>query len=306
MSKDAINTRFKENYENRYRFSLTRRTPVILRLDMKAGHTYCRGLNKPFDEGYMEDMKKTAIYLCEQIQGAVCAYTQSDEISILLIDYEKLNSEAWFDYNLQKITSISASLATSKFNQLRYIRNVSTYTLIGNINRNAITVDEVVKTKLANFDSRAFNIPKEEVNNYFIARQQDAIKNSISMVAQSLYSSKELYKKNGNEMQEMIFQKGQNWNDLHYEKKRGTFIIKNIYWDDELVNVKYIPTKEKIRLSTNSGIYKNEDSFYNSVLDKKEVKVTKIRTKWEAVVTPTFSQDNYWYINYLCKNLNIS
>ena len=90
--------RMKENYENRSKIFLTRRTPVIIRLDGKAFHTYTRGLDKPFDSGLINDMQDTAIYLCQNIQGAKCAYVQSDEISILVTDFDDINTQAWFDY----------------------------------------------------------------------------------------------------------------------------------------------------------------------------------------------------------------
>lgn len=222
MSKNcSIMQRMKENYETRSRTFLTRRTPVIIRIDGKAFHTYTRGLNKPFDEGLISDMEATTQYLCENIQGAKLGYCQSDEISILLTDYDDVRTQAWFDYQVQKITSISASLATAKFNQLRYNRFV-------NIRRGNETGVEHIESveRLALFDSRTFNVPKEEVANYFLARQKDAVKNSIAMLAQSLYSHKELEGKNGNEMQEMSWQKGINWNDLDYRKKRGCTILK--------------------------------------------------------------------------------
>ena len=206
MSKNCpIMQRMKSNYEDRYRFQLTRRTPVIIRIDGKAFHTYTKGLNKPFDENLIEDMQKTTEFLCKNIQGAKLGYTQSDEISILLVDYDTLTTDGWFDYNVQKIVSVSASITTAIFNRLRVLRG---------------------KDNLAYFDSRVFNIPVDEVSNYFLARQKDAVRNSISMLAQSLYSHKQLENKNMSDMQEMCFQKGYNWNNLEYYKKRGSTIIK--------------------------------------------------------------------------------
>lgn len=233
MSKNcAIMQRMKSNYENRYKLFLTRRTPVIIRLDGKAFHTYTRELNKPFDNGLIEDMQQTAIFLCGNIQGAKLAYSQSDEISILITDYDNINTDMWFDGNIQKITSISASLATAKFNQLRILRELNQNS--GFKDRKQLLYSrDIGNFKLAMFDSRCFNIPKEEVANYFLARQNDAVKNSISMLAQSLYSHKELQHKNGNQMQEMCFQKGYNWNDLEYYKKRGTTVFKKDKWTIE-------------------------------------------------------------------------
>jgi tRNA(His) guanylyltransferase len=126
MSKNCpIMQRMKENYEVRSRTYLTRRTPVILRIDGKAFHTYTRGLEKPFDSGLVYDMMDTTVYLCSKIQGAKCGYAQSDEISILLTDYDNLQTSAWFDYEVQKMCSIAASHAATKFNQLRYIREIA-------------------------------------------------------------------------------------------------------------------------------------------------------------------------------------
>lgn len=200
--KDSINTRMKENYENRSKTFLTRRTPVIIRIDGKAFHTYTKGLKKPFDNKLIDDMIETTIFLFENVQGCKLGYTQSDEISLLITDYDTLQTDAWFDYSVQKICSISASLATAKFNSLR-------------------------PNKLAFFDARCFNIPKEEVANYFIARQQDAIRNSIQALGQSLFSHKEIENKNISEIQEMCFQKGCNWNNFSTPEKQGSIIIKN-------------------------------------------------------------------------------
>lgn len=223
MSKNCtIMQRMKENYESRSKTFLTRRTPVIIRLDGKAFHTYTKGLDKPFDEGLIEDMEATTKFLCENIQGVKLGYCQSDEISLVLNDYENLNTQAWFDYNVQKMTSISASLATAKFNQLRLQRATQEEM------EKSRTYLQNIEITLAFFDSRVFNIPKEEVSNYFLARQKDAVKNSIAMLAQSLYSPTELHKKNQSDMQEMSFRKGFNWNDLDYRKKRGCTVIREI------------------------------------------------------------------------------
>ena len=195
----------KQNYENRYRFYLTRRTPVIIRLDGKAFHALTEKCKKPFDGFFIRTMLDTARYVCNKIQGAKCAYIQSDEISILLTDFDKLNTQAWFDYNLQKIVSISAAYASTEFSRIYFGKN-----------SNLIAV----------FDSRAFNVPKEEVCNYFIWRQQDWIRNSIQMLAQAHYSHKELHKKNTKDMHEMLYAKNVNWANLPNVCKNGAFIYK--------------------------------------------------------------------------------
>jgi tRNA(His) 5'-end guanylyltransferase len=204
MDKDSIGNRMKGNYENRYRHHLTRRTPVIMRLDGRAFHTLTRGLQKPFSEAFSNTMNATASYLCSEIQGAKCAYIQSDEISILITDFDQLTTDAWFDYNVQKMTSISAGLASAYF-----------------------TDHWREDGKIAVFDSRVFNIPKEEVCNYFIWRQLDWIRNSVQMLAQAHYSPKELHKKNQPAMHDMLHEKGLNWADLLPRWKNGTVIYKS-------------------------------------------------------------------------------
>lgn len=272
--------RMKENYEMRTRQYLTRRLPTIIRLDGKAFHTYTKGLNKPFDEGLIEDMQETTKFLCENIQGCRIGYTQSDEITLVLIDYDKIETSAWFDYNVQKMTSISAAIATAKFNELRTRRLYD---------ESQGTVTPYSNNKLAFFDSRVFQIPeKEEVVNCLIWRQRDAEKNSVAMLAQSLFSHQELHKKNGSDMQEMCFQKGYNWNDLHFSKKRGSFIIKNTYVDGHLLGER----NKKGNLLVEYFSYTNKYAIFNEeASDWIDLPTQTIRTRWEVVETPIFSKD---------------
>ena len=217
MSKDALSVRQKEFYEKRTRTLLPRRTYTIIRLDGRAFHTYVRGLNKPFDEDLIEAMDSTAIYLCKNIQGAKLAYVQSDEITIVMTDFDTLQTDAWFDGEVQKIVSVSASMATREFNRVRIIQQLA----------NGIDIKYILNGKLAEFDSRVFTIPfKEEVLNNIIWRQRDCVRNSISSVAQSLFSHTQLTGKNQSDMQEMCFEKGVNWNDFPEKQKRGRVIVK--------------------------------------------------------------------------------
>jgi tRNA(His) guanylyltransferase len=229
--KDSLGDRMKSYYESRFRFMLQRRTNFIIRIDGKAFHTYTRGLEKPFDGGLMRDMAETTRFLCENIQGAKFGYTQSDEISILVTDYDDLSTSAWFDNNLQKMCSISASLTTAKFNQLRVqraYRNIETDPMEHGLTAYDMCISEALNTKLAMFDSRIFAITEpEEVVNYFIWRQQDATRNSVSMAAQSMFSHKQLQGESGSSMQEMMHEeKGVNWNDYPTICKRGTSVWK--------------------------------------------------------------------------------
>jgi len=218
--KTSLGNRMKESYEGRTRFKLTRRTPTIIRVDGKCFSQYTKGLERPFDQGLMTDMDEVAKYLCKNIQGCKFAYIQSDEISLLLTDWDTLTTDAWFDYNVQKMCSVSASMATSKFNEQR-IKRVYLET-----SDKQLELEGFKFPKLAEFDSRVFQVPYSEINNYFLWRQQDATRNSIASVAQSMYSHKELFQKNTDQMQEMIFQKGTNWNNYIPYFKRGRVVKK--------------------------------------------------------------------------------
>lgn len=276
--KDQLGDRMKDFYEDRTRYKLTRRTNTIIRVDGKAFHQYTKGLQRPFDQGLIEDMNKTTEYLCQNIQGAKFGYVQSDEISLLLTDYDDITTHAWFDGNLQKMASIAASLTTAKFNQLRMARACVNGYSDGSLNH-----EDIGEFKLAMFDARVFQIPyQEEVINYFHWRQQDATRNSISSVAQSLYSHKELNGKKTDEMQEMIFQKGINWNDYSPREKRGALIRKV---EKKFMRKKSIPEfTEKTEVIPESNIY--------------------TRNVWEAdPETPIFSQDRD-YLKSLFPNGN--
>lgn len=232
---DALGDRMKNNYENRYRFYLTRRTPVIIRVDGNAFHTFTRGLDKPFDADFMKIMQYTCKDLCEFIQGCVGGYVQSDEISLLLVDYNTITTDAWFDYNLQKVTSLAAARATMTFNRL-VGELVADFASSGYVNSQFEGCEDkeaecwrkyniwFPKQNCAIFDARAFNIPKEEVTNYFIWRQKDATRNSIQSAGQAQFSHKELDRKSQSDIQEMLFQKGINWNDYSIPEKRGSFV----------------------------------------------------------------------------------
>ena len=227
--KDELGTRMKEFYEGVPKTRLVRRMPVAIRLDGKAFHTFTRGFQKPFDEVLGRAMRKTMKYLCENIQGCVLGYTQSDEITLILVDYQNLNSCAWFDYEVQKMCSIAASMATMAFNKF-FTKNVNyfemTHEYDDTINEYCTTLVNAAE-KGAMFDARCFNIPKEEVCNLIYWRQLDATRNSIQMVGQANFSHKELQNKSCNMIQEMLFaEKGINWNDYPTYLKRGSCCIK--------------------------------------------------------------------------------
>jgi tRNA(His) 5'-end guanylyltransferase len=222
----------KEFYEQVPKIRLVRRMPVMIRIDGKAFHTFTNGFKKPFDDVLIESMQETMKYLCENIQGCVFGYTQSDEITLIIIEYKKLTSSAWFDYEVQKMVSVSASMATMFFNKILCQKYDDFF--FESTGRESIEEYEYFKKyeeaskKGAIFDSRCFNVPKEEVTNFIYWRQLDAIRNSIQMLGQANFSHKELQNKTCNMIQDMLFtEKGINWNDLPVVKKRGSACIKD-------------------------------------------------------------------------------
>lgn len=209
--KTSLGDRMK-GYENITRNHLISRMPVILRLDGRAFHTFTKGFVKPYDTTFAKTMELTMKYLCENIQGCVFGYTQSDEITLVLVDYQGLNTSSWFDNNIQKMVSVAASMATLEFNR-KFSELTLDYSKMG-----------------ATFDCRAFNVPKEEVTNCVLFRQNDAIRNSIQALGQAHFSHKELHGKNTEDIITMVKEKtGILWNKLPIEQQRGMCCIK----DDE-------------------------------------------------------------------------
>lgn len=269
---DALGTRMKEYYENIPKTRLTRRTPVAIRLDGKAFHTFTKGFQKPFDEILISTMQRTMKALCENIQGCVFGYTQSDEITLILVDYKNLDTAAWFDYEVQKVCSISASMATMAFNR-NFEQNVFEFdqllpSEIGMDERDFRNIMQSYETSIykgAMFDARCFNIPKEEVANLLYWRQLDATRNSIQMVGQANFSHKELNGVSCKQIQnKLLTEKDINWNNYPAYLKRGSCCYKDTSIS-RAINGKYEyeVTTEKWVLDLNPPIFKDDWEYIN-------------------------------------------
>lgn len=240
--RDSLGDRMKGFYEERAKTKLVRRMPVIIRLDGRAFHTFTKGFAKPFDKRMLETMQETTLELCKNIQGCVFGYTQSDEITLILVDYNGIDVSAWYDYEVQKMCSVAASMATLYFNRIfrhKIYEFVNEHVKVINDPKTygeelSKSVEDLLKSYNASiemgamFDARCFNVPINDVCNCVLWRQKDATRNSINSLGQAWFKHKELEGKNTNQVQDMLFEKyGINWNNLSTVEKRGTAIIKD-------------------------------------------------------------------------------
>jgi tRNA(His) guanylyltransferase len=247
--RTALGDRMK-GYEAATRILLPRRTYTIARVDGRAFHSYLRGAERPFDFAFMEIMDHVAAALCAEMMGAVFAYGHSDEISVLLADFGSVHSEAWFGGTVQKMASLAASAATAEFN----------YRAVEATAGRGLKVPH----ERAMFDARVFTIPDPvEVANYFVWRQRDCVRNSVSMAAQAHFPHRQLHGLNGSQMQELLWQeKGVNWNDYPDGAKRGR---------------------------TCERVTSEEDVTYTDKRSGEEKTVPAVRSRWTASAAPHFT-----------------
>ena len=242
VNNDSLGERIKSNYENRSKTGLIKRMPAIIRLDGCHFHTFTNGFMKPFDNRLIKAMQDTTLSLCKNIQGCVLGYTQSDEITLVLNDYYDINVMPWYDYEVQKMCSVSASIATVCFNSA-FRNNVNEF-----VNKDykmltdkALYGEETTKSMNellskynraisvgATFDARCFNVPENDLVNAILWRVKDATRNSINSYGQAHFTHRELHGKKTEEVQEMLFSIcGLNWNNEPNHLKCGTFVVKD-------------------------------------------------------------------------------
>jgi len=201
--KDELGQRMKRDYEDALRLFLPRRTYLVVRIDGRAFHSFTADLERPYCRALADALDQAAIYLCREMIGCRFAYGQSDEYSFLLTDFEKADAPLWFDGNMQKIVSVSASLFTAAFQRC------------------------FPSKKIAAFDSRVMVISQRtEVENYFLWRQLDATANSLNMLASAHYAHDELLHKSTAEKHELLHEKGLNWAKQPADFKRGRIVRK--------------------------------------------------------------------------------
>lgn len=210
-NNDDLTIRMKA-YEAVSDIHLMRRTPVIVRLDGKNFSTFTRSMKKPFDSAFKMCMTAVAKRLCAEAQNCRMAFHGSDEISLLLVDYRTLTTSPWFDNDVMKVTSVSAAIATAAFAEELLSQGVF----------------DVKNKRFPVFDSRCFNVPERDVVNYFVWRQRDIMRNSVSAAAQSVFSHKDLQGVNRDQMIDMLkLRRGIDWNDYGHHFRQGSVIIRD-------------------------------------------------------------------------------
>lgn len=200
---DDLGDRMK-NYENVTRNYLTRKIPAVIRVDGNAFHTFTKNFNKPYDSHFFHSMLTAALQTTKRMQGFKCGYVVSDEVTFVLTDYDTILTQPWFGYNVNKLVSISAAIMTYNFSRFYPTHE-----------------GPIV------FDSRAFNLPKEEICNMLLWRAKDWHRNSVTMYARSVFSHNEVHNKSLGQLHELLHTKGMNWTtDIDPMFKNGTFFWK--------------------------------------------------------------------------------
>jgi len=234
--------------------------PIVARLDGKCFSKYTSKLKRPYDERLSGVMRYVTRKLVEET-NAIAGYTQSDEITLAWYSDDS-KSQVWFDGRIQKMCSVLASMCTAYFNAFVRTR----------------IAEKALDVPGALFDCRVWDMPNlTEASNVFLWREQDATKNAISMAARSYYSAKALHAKSGAEMQEMLFQKGVNFNDYPAFFKRGTFVLRRrVSRPFTVEEMKLLPPKHEARKNPNlvverSEVYEADMPKFSSVTNRQDV-----------------------------------
>lgn len=261
-----------KKYEGITRISVPDQSYILMRIDGNAFHTYTKKLKRPFDDGLIEDMNGTAAHLVEKVQNCIFAYVQSDEISLLIRVRDYLTSP-WFDNDVQKMVSVTASLATSKFNHLRIVRAWNDGCLLN-----------MERFVMAEFDARVWTLPnRQEVFNYFLWRQKDARRNAISAAAQSVFSAKELHGVSSAAKIEMLASKGIDWEDYHYGKKNGRLVEKVTYINGRPGRI--------LDFVDHKGYFHYDSGEFPDGFSHRLLGTDVVRSKYDVVKTPVFSDE---------------
>lgn len=168
--------------------------------------TYTKGFRRPYDTRINAAMVATATDLLERF-GAVTAYTESDEISLMWPPAAPQGVQLLpFNGRVQKVVSVMAGYASARFNKHMLAQTFDPQTEPALIAR--------VEACEAHFDARLFSLPStERLHAYMRWRAlQDCRRNSISMLAQAHFSAAQLHGVDARAMVRMLREeKGVDW-----------------------------------------------------------------------------------------------
>jgi len=190
------------------------RMPAVLRVDGRAFHTFTRGFDSPFDGIIEACMDRVATALCEEIGTARLAYGQSDEVSVLLVDYANLGTEQWFGGRRSKMESTAASIATAAFNEALHEAWLSSL----NPDRSRFLRSKLFR---AHFDARVFPVPTDDAINYFFWRQRDAVRNSVLTAGQASLPRRQMHGMKCDDVKVALAELGRPWEELPVRRQRG-------------------------------------------------------------------------------------
>jgi len=309
LTKLTLGERMKW-YEYQTRTSIDPTHYIIIRVDGKAFHTYTKNMQKPWDQGIINNMIDTTKYLCEHVPGCVFGYTQSDEISLLLAPSNTPGWQPYFNGQVQKIVSVVASMAAAKFFQCRL------FTEYNEMKNKEVFFNETFeyfeKPELAHFDARVFSMDcKDEVVRYFMWRQRDAIRNSVQALAQHMFKKqgqKFINKKNTDELKQMLKEAYVNelsqlgdWDTVEIYKQRGTGIRKRIGLWRRKQDVEVDAMGCKFHMDYVGTFIEDVTDFGGESYCDKIMKANGfyVRKKWKPDFEIPIFEDNWDYIQKL-------
>ena len=218
-----------DRYESTVSMSLKTKTPVFIRLEGKSFGAFTQHFQKPYDPIMTRTMQQTAKQLCAEANGCVFAYTASNEITLILTDYHKWNSVPWLDYDVMRMCSAAASIATIAFSKA-FADSMEWFlqTYNGNDKDNLYTAYCEASNYGARFEAVCFNVPEDRVCEMVFHQQYQWRRNSILSLANQNFSHREVVGKTLDELHEMLAEKGIFWHDLPTEYRHGSCCSKGV------------------------------------------------------------------------------
>lgn len=277
-------------YEDVWDSRLTSRLPIIIRIDGNSFHNFTKlaKFERPFDKALSEMMIATAIDVLRYCSGSTLAFTQSDEISILLRNDQTTRTQPFLAGRVQKLVSLIASTATVSFQRsfLEWNHNQHVDAVVNMLDDDELKMYAKRKELRPSFDCRVFVLPPKEVTNYFVWRQQDAYKNCVSAVVSDILAStyskatarKMLVGKNTSQRKDILLRHGLDLDSRVAQRYRHGVAVRKAQITKQLSKIldgKFVPThvdmEEEVTRSIWSAdyrtpLFKDQRSYIENLL----------------------------------------